>query len=418
MTTIGSTTLVSPSPANDAKYENEESMNTTRITRRRKVAALVASMAAAVVMLAGCSPAGSAPAADGESGQSGANVSPELADAVAKLQEPLTTYPVPSEPIKGDVSSLAGGTVFYIPITMQAPGFTVTGDALTEALALVDVKVQRCDGKANPTDIGACVTQATQAGALGIITDAIDYSLGANALDAAQAAGIPVFMTNHLAHPDHPDSDTLMTLPGNGTDMQVALAQWFAFDSGGQGNLLINQITSGPGAAIYVQEGNKVIADDCAACTITINEISATNPSLIEPSTSAALLKDPGIQYVEPQYEAYMQQTLAAVQRSGRINDIKGMTASAGLASLQALANNDFLYAASAPHVVYQAWVDADVILRMALGEDVPQHEVPLRLFTRDNVSTVTLTEAAQSTGEWFGEPTFTEDFAALWGKQ
>ncbi|MGM0931764.1 MAG: sugar ABC transporter substrate-binding protein [Actinomycetota bacterium] len=368
-------------------------------------------MAATVPGLTGCgsnvvgSGSSSAPTADGSA----------LAATVAKLQEPLSTYPVPTEPVTGDISSLAGKTVYYIPITFQAPAFTVTAEALATALGTVDVKVQRCDGKANPTDISACVTQATQAGAAGIVTDAIDYALGGNAFDAAQAAGIPMIMTNHVRDEAHPDSDTLVTIPGNGTAMQVALSQWFALDSGGEGNLLINQITNSPSGPVYVEEGQKAIVEECAKCTITINEISSATVSLIEPSTSSALLKDPDIGYVEPQFEAYMQQTLAAVQRSGRINEIKGMTGAAGLGSLQALANGSFLYAAAAPHIMYQGWADADAIIRLALQEPVPEYEIPIRLFTRDIVKTLTLTEDAQKTGEWFGPTTFTDDFAALW---
>ncbi|KRE23304.1 hypothetical protein [Agromyces sp. Soil535] len=389
-------------------------MNTASPLGRRRARAFAAASAIAIaaLTLAGCAANG------GSAPESSPSTSPaaesDLAATVAKLQEPLEAYPVPTEPIE-DVSSVEGKTVYYIPITLQSPAFTVTANGLTDALETVGVNVQLCDGKGTPTDISACVNQATEANAASIVLDAIPYGLAGNALDAAQAAGIPVIINNQIPDPAHPDSETLETIPGSGTSMEVALSQWFALDSNGAGSLLINQSTDGPSPAAYVKTAQEEIADDCADCTITINGISVSSFSLIPSSTSAALLQNPEIGYVEAQYDQYLQPTQGGVQQSGR-TDIKGMAGAAGLGSLQALENGTFLYAAASPALTFQGWIDADASLRLILGIPVPDYVVPVRLFTRDTISNDTLTEEAEASGEWFGPTTFPKDFESLWG--
>ena len=56
--------------------------------------------------------------------------------------------------------------------------------------------------------------------------------------------------------------------------------------------------------------------------------------------------------------------------------------------------------------------------MRLMSGTPVPSYTIPVRLFTRDSVKSVQLTDAAQQSGEWFGPSTFTGDFLKLWGLQ
>ncbi|TIC79305.1 substrate-binding domain-containing protein [Nocardioides sp. GY 10127] len=329
------------------------------------------------------------------------------------LTKPVDSYDLPSESL--DASSLAGETIYYIPITSQSPQFAVTQAALKNALDAVDISLQVCDGKATPTDVSACVTQATEAKAGAIITDAIPYALAANAFDDAQAAGIPIVNTNQLASDDYPASDTLAYIEASGSAMQEALAEWVIADSDGSGQVLINQGTDGPAPAVFVAAGQKVYDDSCDGCKVTVNEVSSANFSLITPSTSAALVKDPSITYVVSQFEQYLQPTEAGVQQTSR-TDIKGLTGSVQLSGLKALASGDFLYAAAGQASAFSGWADADVAMRLMLGMDVPTYTIPVRLFTRDTIDDVTLTDAAEASGEWYGPTTFPEDFEKLWG--
>jgi len=396
-------------------------MNTARLPRSRRTRSSRALAAAgvlslAVVGLAACSSDDDSAASTDAAASAGGGASSDLAAAVAKYEKPLDAYPVPTDPIDGGVGSLRGKTVYYIPISAQSPQFAVTQTALVTALGQVGIHVQSCDGKGTPTDVSACVSQATKAKAGTIVTDAVPYGLAANAFDAAQKAGIPVIISNQVPDDAHPDSKTLLIIAAGGSEMQVALADWITLDSGGKANVLINQSTDGPSPAVFVQAGKDAFAKNCPDCKVTVNEVSSANFSLIPSSTSSALLKNPSIDYVESQFEQYLQATQAGVQQANKMAKVKGVTGAAQLSGLKQLASGNFLYAASAQASAYQGWVDADASMRLMLGKDLPDYTIPVRLFTQDSVKDVQLTDDAQASGEWFGPSTFTDDFLKLWG--
>ncbi|MBT0772912.1 substrate-binding domain-containing protein [Kineosporia sp. J2-2] len=365
---------------------------------------------AATLALAACgsgsttSPSGAATAA-----------APALAGEVAKMSQPQDAFPVPSEPIS-DITSLRGRTVYYIPITQQAPSFTVTATALTEALDAAGVKTQICDGGSNPSSIAACVNQAVGARAAGIITDAIPYAMAANSLDAAQKAGVPVLIADQIPDDDHPAGDTLAYQEGAGTEMLSAVATWIVADSGGTAKIVLNAATDSPSARAYAQAAEKVVADSCPDCTLTVNEISSANFSLIGSQTSSAVLKTPGVGYVVSEFDQYLQPTITGVQQSGRAASVKGGSSAATLASLKMLKDKNFLHVEAAQALPFQGWTLADAVMRLALGQEVLEHEVPFRLFTGDNIGDVQLTEEAQASGEWFGPSGFQDQFRELWG--
>jgi ribose transport system substrate-binding protein len=347
-----------------------------------------------------------------------ASSSGPLADKVAQLEKAGDSYPTPTAPVSG-IDTVQGKTVYYIPITQQSPQFAVTDAALEQAFAKVGVKLQICNGNATPTDISACVSQATKAQAGAIITDAISYALGANALDAAIAAGIPVLNTNQIPDSKRPAAAKLGYIYAPGDHQMVAVADWIINDSNGKAEVVINQSTDGPAPISYVEAAKQEFAKECPGCKVTINAISSANFPLIPSSTSSALLKNPNAKYVVSQFDQYLQPTLGGVQQAGKIASVKGLSGAAQLAGLQMLNNKNFLYASVGQASAYQGWADADAVLRMMTGtpgDKLPEYTIPIRLFTRDNIGSVPLTAEAQASGEWFGPSDYTGSFLKLWG--
>lgn len=386
------------------------SRNTRRRVQRRTC--LGAAATAAALLLAACSSSSPNSQPSTASGQSG------VAAKVAAAQKRLDSYPIPSGSIQ-NIAQVKGKTVYYIPITQQSPLFAVTQAALTKALAKVGVSVQVCNGNATPTGIAACLTQATNAHAAGIITDAIDNHLAANAFAAAAKAGIPVLNTDGIAEPDYPPSQYLGFIYAPAAAQLVAIADWIIADSNGKASVLIDESQDGPAPTTYVAAAQAEFKKECPGCTVTINKISSANFNLIAPSTSSALLKTPNVDYVVSEFDQYLQPVQAGVQQANKADSVKGVSAAAQLAGLKMLQNKNFLYADVGQASAYQGWADADAILRMMTGTsgaDLPKYTVPIRLFTRDNVHEIKLTEAAQASGEWFGPTNYTEEFFKLWG--
>ncbi|GAA2576582.1 hypothetical protein GCM10010435_60900 [Winogradskya consettensis] len=384
-------------------------MPTTPSRENRTVLSLAA---ATLLLLAGCS-SGSADTSSSTTSASG-----PLAGKVAQLEKAGDTYAAPSEPISG-LAQVKGATVYYIPITQQAPQFGVTETALKTAFGKAGVTLQTCNGNGNPTGISACLNQATSAKAGAIITDAISYGLAANSFDAAIAAGIPVLNTNQIEDAAHPRAAKLGYIYAPGDKMMVAAADWIINDSNGKAEVVINQSTDGPAPAAYVDAAEAEFAKECPACKVTINPISTANFSLIPASTSSALLKNPNVKYVVSEFDQFVQPTLGGVQQAGRIAAVKGLTGGAQLTGLQMLKTKNFIYAAAGQASAYQGWADADAVLRMmtgTAGDELPEYTIPIRLFTRDNIGDVALTQAAEASGEWYGPTGYPEEFLKLWG--
>ncbi len=367
---------------------------------------------AILAALTGCTPdSGGAESQSTDSAPTESALSAE----VAALMQPQDEYPVPTEPVS-DPTALQGKTVYYIPITSQAPKFAIVEHAMTEALEALGANVKMCDGKGTPTEIGACALQATESGAAAIVTDAIYYNMAANAFDAAQAAGIPVLNTNQIEAEGHPASDTLGYVIASDGRIQAAIAKWVIEDSAGEGQVLINSSVDGPAPAIFLAEGQRVYDAECPGCTQTVNEITSSNFSQIPSSTSAELLRNPNIGYVVSQFDQYLMVTQQGVEQTGRMDEIRGVTGSAQLNALQQLQAESFLYAAVGDSSPFNGWINADAVLRLVAGDELPEYTVPIRLFTRDSVADLELTEAAQASGEWYGPTDFPDRFRALWG--
>src|SRR5947209_8147942 len=175
----------------------EGSMSVKRKGRRsgRALRGLVmaAALVALLVAVGGC---GSSKKSSKSSTAGGSGVAQAKAK-VAEAYKPITSFSPPGPPIN-NVKSLAGKTVWYIPISQTAEFFNAVSSALQKALGKVGVHVRTCNGQANPSATAACVNQAVTSNAGAVIVDAIPIVVAAQAFAAAQKAKIPVLVTDQL----------------------------------------------------------------------------------------------------------------------------------------------------------------------------------------------------------------------------
>lgn len=396
-------------------------MNSER-TGRARVLAAAASLAIAALALTGCDSTGSTGSATGSASGSTASASSGTSSAgangvaadVQKLEAPLASWPIPTDK-PSNPKALQGKTVYFIPITLQAPQFATVQKAVAEALTALGAKIQVCDGQGTPTSVSACVGQATKAGAAAIIADSVQYETAGNAFDAAQKAGIPVLIADQAPNPAHPDSKTLATITGAvGNQMDEALAKWIVTDSGGKSDVLANIATDSSSPAIYFKSAQKVYSA-CSGCSVTTNKVSAANFSLIAPSTSAALLKKSTIDYLHVQFGLYVQASEGGVKAAGRGSKVKVVTGAAQLGELQSVKAGD-LSAAASSSAAFDGWIMADAALRLVSKDPVPDYTVPMRLFTKTNIGSIDLTAGAMNAGSWYGpKDSFQNGFKTLW---
>jgi ribose transport system substrate-binding protein len=372
--------------------------------------------ATAVTALAVLSACGGGDSSANAPADSGESQNSALAAEVEAARAEVTNFATPTA--RFDASTLRGKTVYYIPITLKAESFQIVSKSLTEAFRGVGVTVQACDGGANPSTSAACLGQAMAAHAAGVIADALPVGLAANAFAALRTAKIPVLIVNQLRPAGQTDDKLLAYEPGNAVQMLNMAAKWIAADSGGSAKILTQEFTDSPNTVAYLEDNAfKTLKSACGGCENTVNKVSSANFSLIPSSTSSALLRNPGANYLWTEFDTILQPTMAGVQQAGFISKIKGVSTDGLLGGLQLLRAKNYLYADVAADYNFQAWANADSIMRMALGLDVPADPtIPMRVFDRTNIDQIkNLDATGEQSGEWFGATTYKDVYTKLW---
>jgi ribose transport system substrate-binding protein len=333
---------------------------------------------------------------------------------VTQLEATTSSYPVPTASI-ANVSSLKGKTFYYIPLVQFIPGFVVTASTMKTALASVGAKLQVCNGNAQPAAVASCVGQATGANAAGIILDSVPYGMAENSLNAAKAKNIPIIIADQIPPSGTANTDQVSYVQGV-TDQPTQVAWWMIADSNGTANAIIAEEADSPSSIQYVTDSLAVYKQNCPACKVTVKQITAATTSLIASATSSALLQNPGATYYYTEFEDSLQPAIQGIQTSNKT----GISLAVAGGSVNGLG---LLKGGSSPvkavvtvDQAYAGWALTDEILRMATKTAPANETFPSRLFTKDNISTIEVTTAAQASGAWFGNSSYESAFQKLWG--
>ncbi len=338
--------------------------------------------------------------------------------ALAEQAKPLTSIADAGKSF--DAKALKGKTVYYVPLVLKADYFQTVNTLLKSILAPIGVNLQSCDANANPSGIASCLDQAVAGHAGAILTDYIPYELAPTSFSTVQKAGIPVYIGGESAPAGvtatptlrfaSPDDYQFATMRGI---MNAAIA-----DSNGKGHILFLSTHDDPAVKRAGEYAETYVGKACPDCklitkVVTISQIQ-TLPSLV----SSEVIKDPSITYVIPQYDSYLAPAISGIQSAGKTNSIKLASANASLANLPAVKTNPQVMVAVGHDTAYSAWSMADAALRLLAGQQPPDsYPVPVRAFTKGNVTGLDLTTAGEASGKWFGDAAaYQASFSKLWG--
>jgi ribose transport system substrate-binding protein len=150
---------------------------------------------------------------------------------------------------------------------------------------------------------------------------------------------------------------------------------------------------------------------------VHVNKATTANFGQIPGLTSTAYVQYPNINYAIPQFDSTIPPTQSGLQQAGAAGKVKAATSTATLSGLQMIKANNFVFEDSGFDMYREGWLFLDQILRMATGADPIQNEpLPLRVFTADNVSSLTVDNNAFQTGAWFGNADYKNVLLQLWG--
>jgi ribose transport system substrate-binding protein len=359
---------------------------------------------AAVSLLAACSPSGSAQ-----------NPAATNAGIVAQLKE-FSSVAKPGPSI--DVSSLKGKTVYWIPITSQAPVFTVEQAAATEAFAAAGIKLQLCDGEANPATVAKCVNQAIAAKAGGIINPSIPPEFAQQAYNSAIAAGIPLEFVNAKDSSVPAGWGKLASsFPSNFVDQAKINDDLIIKDSGGKAHVLMIRVTDSSVTTHAFDVGMKgYLQDHCPGCTIDTVEVGSTTVSNLSAQVSAALVKNPNIDYVFPEFDSFAAPAVQAIRQLNKSSSVKVVTMLGQLDGLQRVRDGG-AFADTGYSLAALGWNETDIMLRLMLGisPNVEAYRTPIRTFTSANIKQFDLTQAGWQSGKWTSDDDFRAMYKKLW---
>jgi ribose transport system substrate-binding protein len=333
---------------------------------------------------------------------------------IASLSTVTTKYPVPTATVSG-VSALKGKTIYYIPLVAAIPGFAATAVTMKTALAAVGMKLQVCDGQGNPGSIGSCVGQAAGAAAAGIILDAIPYGMVQNALDAAKAKGIPIIIADQYPPTTSTTNTDAVTYVPGVVDQPSQIAWWMIANSGGKANAIIAEEADSPSSKQYVTNSLSIYSQYCPDCKITLKTITAQTNSLLATATSANILANPSATYYYTEFEDSLQPTVQGIQQSSK-SGISLSVAGGSVDGLGLLKSGSVVKAVVTVDEAYAAYALTDESLRMATKNAPVAEPYVSRLFTAQNIGSIQVTPAAQTSGAWFGDSSYQGQFAKLWG--
>jgi ribose transport system substrate-binding protein len=381
-------------------------------------------VAASALLLASCSSGTNDATGASQSPSSSASASAAADPAAAAAQEKVDQASqavdefTPPGPELGDLSSLKGKTVYYVPANYKIPLFHVVGDSLAEALSSAGVNVNVCDGQASPSSMAGCLTQAIDAKADAVVSGSIPDDLASVAFQQVRDAGIPLlYMLTAPAGPGEPEKVGYLT-PDN-VVLQATNADWVIADSGGKANVLVVKVTDTPATTLWMDQGALAEYEKtCPSCKVTVLETNTGQLQKLPSLVSSALVRDPDIAYVQAEFDVTVQPIVQGLQSAGKTDGVKLISGDGTLAVLQMLSEGRFVAASAGYNLDAVGWYGADQVLRMMSGQPSVQNlDFPFRrLFTTENVKKLELTPEAETSGAWFGTADYKDGFKKLWG--
>lgn len=360
-----------------------------------------------------------------ESGSGGDTASPDAGGVSQEVLDRIDTYTQP-QPLDFagspfDVSSVAGKTVWWVLQEGANPFLTTVLSHAQEAFATVDVEVVVCDGKSNPVDANNCIKQAVAQGADAIQVDGPEPETFANAAQAAVDAGIPVLVGAGIdasqTPPDYIAGVTSQPFALTG----VLAADWVIADSNGAANVLVITTPDVIGSGIQSDAFQDEISTSCPDCKVSVEGVTLGNwASDLGPTVSAALQRDPTIDYVFPVFDPMTQFTNPAILQAGKADTVSVVTVNGNLPFMQDMATGTSPTKAMVGlDLNALGWIEADQVLRVLTGNaTVPDDYTNSRLFTLDNIADLELTAEAFGDSSWYaGTGTTPELFASIWQK-
>lgn len=360
-----------------------------------KLTTTIAGLALAVgvsVALVGCTSA--TDAAQSIDVTSTADLTAAQQDCVAAVQADVdaataeTALVAPTDPL--DLDALAGGTVWFITVSMnQFSTDMATGVQAAADAAGVELVTYDGQGLANRFNEG--ISQAVAQGAAGIILVGIDPTVVTGSLAAAADAGIPVQNTLNGDPGDDVPEGMYTNLTSDFTGDGATAAKWALIDSGCQADMVALYSSSVGVWQKMVDGAEPVFAEYCPEdCSFKALNVDIANVSTdIGSQLQTALQQNQDVNYVYPVWDSavpFVTPVMSAANSTAKVLSRDGLEANLAMIA----AGNGQAMTIAMPTTSWIGWIAFDSVARAATGADVPDYVIPTRIVDGSNIGDAT----------------------------
>jgi ABC-type sugar transport system substrate-binding protein len=392
------------------------------LSRPKGLASLVL-VAAVAVLVAACGSSNSSSTSASTSASGGSSTSSSSSGVTqakqlvqTAMQEPKFTGPTAKVPI----SKAKGKSVYYVSLTEEIPALHEWGVVLAQQLNAAGVKITKCDAKGAPDGITRCLTSALAAHPDAIVAQALDTKFIASYIAKAKAAGIK-FITAQTGTPGVP------TTPGDVAEVTFdypavgrMLADWFVADSGCTqgGPQIITTTSSRQPSAAEVAGMQTELKKLCPSLSVpgVQNVLIPDWPTKLPTLTRSLITQNPNLKYMLPLYDGmtiYMVPAINGIVKAAKSVKLGSFNATPVVMQNELAKQSPLAADVGGPNQWYGVAL-ADQTLRVLSGvAPVASENVPLRLFTRDNIGTI---DVKKDESTWYGSVDPICEYHKLWG--
>ena len=380
-----------------------------RMRTLRRAAVVVAATALSVGLLTACSHVG---ADTSSSGTKSTGLTANQKAAAAKITAASGKPTFAANP-SFDMGSLKGKKVVILTSTNAVPFVANIAKGAAEAAAAVGWTTSSVDGKGSVTEWSRVVNQAVSQKVDGIITVGASPSQFKPAVAAAKAAGIPLVDVLTADQEKDPLIDgTFSHVSISFYDSGALQADYVIANGTPDAHVLVLGDNEFPGEVTRVQGMKDEFAKLCPKCTVTVQDTQVANlGTTLQTTTQTLLRRDPKIKWVMPTYDGQGLYVVAGIKAAGLASSVKVVGSDAVASNLDLVKKGDVQVADVGEPDIQSGWAGVDMLGRALAGQSPVKPNIPLRVFTQQNLQGIDTAD----TSALFGD-TFRADYKKVWG--
>jgi len=365
---------------------------------------LTVGVAAAALALAGCG-SGSGSVGSGNGDKAGA-------EALVKKAAGDVTWTDPGGPV--DISKFKGKTIWVITSDYSVPFIQTVVANMKEAAQVAGLKLQVFDGKGVTQTAANGIQQAVGAGAAAIEVLSVNTQFVAEAVKNANQAKIPVIglLNTDPSQPVEKGADAEVTI-----DYALSGKELVAYAVANTDGPVNGFFLTLPSIATFdaMKKGIKAGFDEfCSSkCKLNIADLTEGNfKNETQSNTASALLRYPDTNWVFPAIDAMAQFAIPSITTAGKKDKVQLGSINAFEANLKFITQGNVQAVDVGNSNSWLGWAAIDRALRAMSGAKPDVVTVPVRLFDKDNLQGIDISDESQL----FPGVDFRTNYKKLWG--